>query len=125
MQESLEEASALLLKASCPSSHLRSYCLGVGVVPMHWRLDMKPWKAALGVGAACAACCAVPLLGGAAALTIGSASLGAAGAALLVRADEFAPLAWVLLGLAAMGTGVVLWRRTRQRRTYCVPGECR
>lgn len=84
---------------------------------------MKPWKTAVGVGAACAACCAVPLLGGAAALTIGSASLAAAGSALLACADEFAPLAWALFALAAVVAGAVLWRRKRQRRNYCVPGE--
>lgn len=86
---------------------------------------MKPWKAALGVGAACAACCAVSLLGGAAAFTIGSASLAAAGSALLACADEFAPLASVLIALAAVCAGVVLWRKKRQQQGYCVPGECR
>lgn len=76
---------------------------------------MKPWKAAVGVGAACAACCAVPLLGGAAALTIGSATLGAVGSALLASTHEFAPLAFVLLALAAVGGGVIFWRRRQQR----------
>lgn len=113
------------LLAACPSSHLRSYCLGVGVVPMHWRLDMTPWKTALGVGAACAACCAVPLLGGAAALGIGSASLAAAGSALLACTDELAPLAIMLLAVATAVAGLVLWRKRRKPRAYCVPGECR
>ncbi|MGS5087281.1 hypothetical protein ACVC7V_12350 [Hydrogenophaga sp. A37] len=76
---------------------------------------MKLWKAALGVGAACAACCAVPLLGGAAALTIGSASMAATGSALLAYADEFAPLAFVLLALASVGGGLIFWRRHQQR----------
>ena len=76
---------------------------------------MKPWKAALGVGAACAACCAVPLLGGAAALAAGSATLAAAGSALLACADELLPLAIGLLGLAAVGAGIVVWRRRRAR----------
>ena len=92
---------------------------------------MKPWKAAFGVGAACAACCAVPLLGGAAAL--------AAGSALLACADELLPVA---IGLAAVGTGVVVWRRRKARLTTpacalpiseqvgpktcnCPPGSCR
>lgn len=86
---------------------------------------MKPWKVALGLGAACAACCAVPLLGGVAALTIGSASLAAAGSALLACADEFAPLAWGLFGLAALVAAAAWWRKRRQSRNYCVPGECR
>lgn len=76
---------------------------------------MKPWKAALGVGAACAACCAVPLLGGAAALAAGSATLAAAGSALLACADELLPLGIALLGLAAVGAGVVVWRRRKAR----------
>lgn len=76
---------------------------------------MKLWKAALGVGAACAACCAAPLLGGAAAMTAGSATLVAAGSALLACADELAPLAFGLLALAALGGGAILWRR-RQRQ---------
>jgi hypothetical protein len=73
---------------------------------------MKLWKAGLGVGVACAACCAVPLLGGAAALAAGSATLAATGAVLLACADEFIPLA--LLALAAVGVGVMLYRRRRQ-----------
>lgn len=76
---------------------------------------MRPWKAVLGVGAACAACCAVPLLGGAAVLAAGTATLAGLGSALLACADEFAPLAIALLGLAAMGAGVILWRRRAQR----------
>lgn len=62
---------------------------------------MRPWKAVLGVGAACAVCCAVPLFGGAAALTIGTTTLAAAGAALLACTDDLAPFAGVLLALAA------------------------
>lgn len=96
---------------------------------------MKPWKAALGIGAACAACCAVPLLGGAAVLTAGSASLAAAGSALLACADELAPLAFGMLALAAAVGCVILWRR-RQRQAPsalqvtapkacgCAPGAC-
>lgn len=76
---------------------------------------MKPWKAALGVGAACASCCAVPLLGGGAALAAGSASLAALGSALLACADELLPLAIGLLGLAAVGAGIVVWRRRQAR----------
>lgn len=84
---------------------------------------MKPWKAALGVGVACAACCAVPLLGGAAALTAGSATLAAAGSALLACADEFAPLAIALLALAAGGGAAILWRKRAQRLTQ-VASSC-
>ncbi|WOB10226.1 LPXTG cell wall anchor domain-containing protein [Piscinibacter gummiphilus] len=102
---------------------------------------MKSWKAALGVGAACAACCAVPLLGGAATLAAGSASLAAVGSALLACADELLPLAFALLGLAALGAAAVLWRRRKTRLTApacalpvdeqpgrkacaCPPGRC-
>lgn len=84
---------------------------------------MKPWKAALGLGAACAACCAVPLLGGAAALTAGSASLAAVGSALLACADELAPLAFALLGLAAVGGAAILWAQ-RRRRAHFAASSC-
>lgn len=72
-------------------------------------MDMRAWKAVLGVGAACAACCAVPLFGGAA-LTAGSTAL-AAGSALLACGDEFVPLVLVLLALTAAGGGLFWWRR--------------
>ena len=105
--------------------------MAVGAVPGHRRLDMKPWKAALGVGAACAACCTVPLLGGVAALAAGSVTLAAAGSALVACAGEFVPLAFVLLAMAAVGGCVILWRRRSQRRVLaastscgCAPGTC-
>lgn len=78
---------------------------------------MSPWKAALGVGAACAACRAVPLLGGAAALTVGTGTLAAAGSALLACADEFAVPGAILLGLAAVGGGLIWCKRRSQRQT--------
>lgn len=74
---------------------------------------MRPWRALLGVGAACAACCAVPLLGGAAVFTAGTAAVAAAGSALLACADEFLPLGIALLTLAALAAGVFWWRRRR------------
>lgn len=79
---------------------------------------MRPWKAVLGIGAACAACCAIPLIGGVAALTGGTAALAAAGSALLACADEFAPFATSLLVLAGVGGAVTWWvRRRRRNRT--------
>jgi len=65
---------------------------------------MKTWKAVFGLGAACAACCAIPLLG----LAGGVAAFGAA---LAACADELLPLAAVLLGLAALLAGAWWWRR--------------
>jgi len=85
---------------------------------------MRPWKAVLGVGAACAACCAVPLLGGAAALTAGSATLATAGSALLACADELAPLGAGLLGLAAAAGAVIWWRRRARSQAQSSVG-CR
>lgn len=78
---------------------------------------MRPWKAVLGIGAACAACCAIPLAGGVAALAAGSTTLLAAGSALLVSTDEYVPVAAVAmtLGLAA-GLGALWWRRRLARR---------
>jgi hypothetical protein len=85
---------------------------------------MKPWKAALGVGAACVACCAVPLLGGAAALTVSTATLAAAGSALLACADGLVPLAGGLLALAAGAGGFVWWQHRARRQVQSAPG-CR
>lgn len=84
---------------------------------------MKPWKTVLGVGAACAACCAVPLIGGAAVLTAGTAALATMGSALLACAQDLAPLGAVLLVLAAGGIGVMLWRR-RARLAAPTPSGC-
>ena len=91
---------------------------------------MRPWKAVLGVGAACAACCAIPLVGGLAVLTAGTAALAAAGSALLACADEFAPFATGLLVLAGVGGAGTCWvRRRRRNRTPgpddpSVPAQC-
>lgn len=65
---------------------------------------MKPWKVALGLGAACAACCAIPLLGIA-------GGLAAFGSALWACADEFLPAAAVLAVIAAVLVGVAWWKR--------------
>ena len=76
---------------------------------------MRPWKAVLGMGAACAACCAVPLVGGLASLTVGGSALAAAASALLACADEFAPLAAGVLALAVpVGAAAWWWRRARR-----------
>lgn len=91
-------------------------CSRIGVT------DMRPWKAVVGVGAACAACCAIPLLGGAAALTVGSTALAALGATLLACADEFVPLAGLILVLAAGAGGLVWWRRRAAREAQAQTG---
>ena len=70
---------------------------------------MKLWKLLLGLGAACAACCAIPLLGGAA--------LVSSAAALWACADELLPVAMLMLGVAAFW----FWRRQVARRAAC---EC-
>lgn len=74
------------------------------------------------MGAACAACCAIPLLGGVAALTAGTTALAALGSALLACADEFLPLASVLLALATAGAGLVWWRRRVARKAQVETG---
>lgn len=84
---------------------------------------MRPWKAVVGVGAACAACCAAPILGGVAAWVV---PWTAAGAALASRAGGFPALAALLFAGAVLAAGIVAWRR-RQRRASacgCPPGRC-
>lgn len=76
---------------------------------------MRSWKAVLGIGAACAACCAVPLAGGVAALAAGTTAFAAMGSAVRACADEFLPLAVVLLALAGVGGGLIWWRRRAAR----------
>jgi hypothetical protein len=65
---------------------------------------MKPWKVMLGLGAACAACCAIPLLG------VGG-GVGAFASALWACADEFIPAAIVLGAMAAALTVLWWWRK--------------
>lgn len=80
---------------------------------------MKSWKAVLGLGAACAACCAIPLLGM-------SAGLATFGSALTACADELLPGAMVLLAMA-LGLAGVWWyrqRRASQRAACACPAPC-
>lgn len=74
---------------------------------------MRPWKLMLGLGAACAACCAIPLLGVA-------GGLAAFASALWACADEFIPAAVVLGLIAAALAGIWWWRRHRSPRA----GSC-
>jgi hypothetical protein len=71
---------------------------------------MKLWKVAFGLGAACSACCAIPLLG------ISGAFVGAA-AGLLACADEFIPLATALALFTLALAAVWFWRRRRALRS--------
>lgn len=70
---------------------------------------MKALKVVLGLGAACAACCAIPLF---AAGTGGVAF----GAALLACARELLPAAGVLLAVAGALVGAWWWWRDRTAR---------
>jgi|APMI01.1.fsa_nt_gi hypothetical protein len=74
---------------------------------------MKPLKVVLGLGAACAACCAIPLLGL-------SAGFAAFGSTLAACADELLPAALVLLvvALGLAGTWLVR-RRQAAKRAPC------
>jgi hypothetical protein len=62
---------------------------------------MKPWKVMLGLGVACAACCAVPLLGVAGGLAVFASALWAC-------ADEFLPAA-IALGIVAAALAGLWW----------------
>jgi hypothetical protein len=67
---------------------------------------MRPWKMSLGLGAACAACCAIPLLGVAGGLATFASALWAC-------ADEFIP-ATVWLAAVAVGFAALWWWRKRR-----------
>jgi hypothetical protein len=73
---------------------------------------MRSWKVILGLTAACAACCAIPLLGLA-------GGLAAFGSALWACADEVLPLAAMLLVAAFALTGVWWWKRRQARNVSC------
>jgi hypothetical protein len=72
---------------------------------------VKPWKLALGAGAACAACCAAPIISATAALGLGTSGLFAGGMGALGASNgSWVPLAAAALALAGVG-GLILWRR--------------
>jgi hypothetical protein len=71
---------------------------------------MKHWKLVLGAGAACAACCAAPILGGAAALGIGSGLFAWGVGTFAVAMQSWAALVAGGVLLAALA-GAVAWRR--------------
>jgi hypothetical protein len=80
---------------------------------------MKSWKLMLGLGAACAACCAIPLLGAAGGLAVFASALWAC-------ADEFIPAA---IGLGAFASALLalwLWRKRRsaQANTCACTTSC-
>ncbi|CAN7177893.1 hypothetical protein [Rhizobacter sp. LjRoot28] len=83
---------------------------------------MKPWKPVLALTAACAACCAVPLLGGAAVLTLGASVFTAVGAALWACRDEVVALAAVLAVASAAIVGGAWWRRRARHRAASSTG---
>jgi LPXTG-motif cell wall-anchored protein len=77
---------------------------------------MKPWKLVLGAGAACAACCAAPIIGGMAALGVGSGLFAGGVGALSAYTESWLPVAAGGVALAAVG-GLVAWRRKRAAPT--------
>ena len=74
---------------------------------------MKPWKIVLGAGAACAACCAAPIVSGMSALGIGSGLFAGGAAALSAFTGSWMPLAVSGVLLAAVG-GALAWHRRRE-----------
>jgi hypothetical protein len=69
---------------------------------------MKPWKLVLGAGAACAACCAAPIVSGMAALGIGSGMF--AGILGMLAPATGTWLLFAAAAAAAAGVAVVVWR---------------
>lgn len=71
---------------------------------------MTPWKMMLGLGVACAACCAIPLLGAA-------GGLAALASALWACAGEFIPTAIVLGAAATLLASLWIWKQRRAARS--------
>lgn len=69
---------------------------------------MKSWKVMLGLGAACAACCAIPLVAAAGGLAL-------FGSALFARFEAFVPASMLLAagGAAVLAAGVWSLRKRR------------
>jgi hypothetical protein len=80
---------------------------------------MRQWKVMLGLGVACAACCAIPLLGVA-------GGLAAFASVLWACADEFVSEAIALGVVAAVLAGLWFWSRHRAARSSacgCAPSS--
>ena len=73
---------------------------------------MKPWKLVLGAGAACAACCAAPIVSGMAALGIGSGLFAGSMGTLAAYNGTWLPVA--AAGTAEAGVAVLFVRRRRR-----------
>ena len=83
---------------------------------------MKPWKVMLGLGAACAACCAIPLVAAAGGLAL-------LGSALFARFEAFAPAGMLLVAGGAVVLAAGVWwlrqRRIARARASCgCAGSC-
>ncbi|MBT2326847.1 hypothetical protein J7E62_31560 [Variovorax paradoxus] len=76
---------------------------------------MKPWKVLLGLGAVCAACCAIPLVAAA-------GSMALFGSALLARLEAFVPASVLLMGGGAAVLVAGLW--WRRKRRVSTQGRC-
>jgi len=74
---------------------------------------MKNWKVALGLGAACVACCAIPL-------SAAVAGLAAVSSGLLTFADDLLPAAWAAAGVAIVAAALWVWRS----RVAAARGNC-
>ncbi|MBI3369424.1 MAG: hypothetical protein HY021_13565 [Burkholderiales bacterium] len=75
---------------------------------------MKHWKGILGLGAACAACCALPV----SMALLGTGALASVAAFVTACAGELALTAG-LLAAAALGLGLWRWRQIARRPAAC------
>ena len=69
---------------------------------------MRPWKALLGLGAACAACCLIPLVA-----TVGGVAVF--GSALLARLEAIVPASILLIAGGSAITIMGLWWLRKRR----------
>lgn len=73
-------------------------------------MNKKDWLAGLGLIGACALCCAIPLLGGAAVLGISSFFLN--------------PVVIAVMTIMFVGTGIVIYKWRKATGTACIKPSC-
>jgi hypothetical protein len=87
--------------------------LGVGAICPLMKGKMKSWKVMLGIGGACAACCALPLGASLAALAAGASG------SLALYSGSALPAAGMAVALVGAGAGIWWRRRAARKESAC------